>query len=331
MNSPKLCLQGDFLHQHYIDIWYRFLVTYANRCYFSFSFLTRLALKIFTFLHLQELVKKDAYWDYRDLFTATELKSSLVYQYYSFFSLTHDKPNNIQLMDDVLSDRLQRLEVQFLRGEFWSVADFINFPHTAPAQPARSCWLSFPVEFLIYFPHFIIGFHHELGRSASANQPHFHLDNLSIQTSKDPTFPSKFCYILLAIIASSLGWDARAKLPNSMWRTRPLCLSRFKFHRSVVIDMRDESADNEVGVFRFPASVTPEMGRCNRLTIDAFEHPLFSVNSLFIGVQICANICSVIAHVKESFRMHQSCDRCPAQFPIILRITWNLARWVQRW
>ncbi|EYC15681.1 hypothetical protein Y032_0036g3294 [Ancylostoma ceylanicum] len=65
MNRAKTCLQGDFLFQHFVDIWYRFLVTYADRCHFSFTFLT---------------------------------------------SVTHDKPNNIQLIDDVLSDRLKRLE-----------------------------------------------------------------------------------------------------------------------------------------------------------------------------------------------------------------------------
>ncbi|RCN52000.1 hypothetical protein ANCCAN_01787 [Ancylostoma caninum] len=64
-NHAMPCLQGDFLFEHFIDIWYRFLITYADRCHFSFTFLT---------------------------------------------SVAHDKPNNIQLIDDVLSDRLKRLE-----------------------------------------------------------------------------------------------------------------------------------------------------------------------------------------------------------------------------
>ncbi|VDM70989.1 unnamed protein product [Strongylus vulgaris] len=66
LNVPKACLKGDFLHGEFLDIWYRFITTYQDKCHFSFSFLT---------------------------------------------SLTHDKPNNIQLIDDVLSDRFRLLEV----------------------------------------------------------------------------------------------------------------------------------------------------------------------------------------------------------------------------
>ncbi|VDM82117.1 unnamed protein product [Strongylus vulgaris] len=65
LDVPKACLKGDFLHGEFLDIWYRFITTYKDKCHFSFSFLT---------------------------------------------SLTHDKPNNIQLIDDVLSDRLRLLE-----------------------------------------------------------------------------------------------------------------------------------------------------------------------------------------------------------------------------
>lgn len=43
LNSARDCYHGNFLQAEFLNIWFRFLMTYSDRCHFSFSFLTSIS------------------------------------------------------------------------------------------------------------------------------------------------------------------------------------------------------------------------------------------------------------------------------------------------